>query len=443
MLQQPGRILLVVVLSLLACLTAEAGVDLVTVPGKEYVQLTIYNTADLTLARERRVLTFKKGPNRIQFSWANTLIDPTSLQFRVLEHEEKIFLQDTTYPPGRRDALQWNVISQVAGPVLVEISYFTSGLTWQAEYAGVSNYAETEMTFRGYVRVLNRSGEEYENARTRLMVGTVHLIERIADLARGQFRKFTREQRNAAIKHFLSAEAKYRRITQGGREVEYQEARGIAKEGLSEYFIFAIEGEETVRNQWSKRLQAVFAERVPIETYYRLSDVTTGGRVVKFYKFANRKYDDGDGKGALGTCPLPGGSVRVFGQHANGDLSYVGSQTVTYVPMGDRVLLNLGEDKDLVVQRELTDYRRTDIQLGPHGNVVHWKEHFYYQTRIHNTKGKPVRLEVERRIPRSHAVTDLKAIERFEVVDQHVQKYYVDLKPHEERVVRYHVVATH
>jgi len=301
------------VLALLAaCLSAEAAVDLVTLPGKEYTQLTIYNTADLTLARERRVLTFKKGRNRIQFSWANTLIDPTSLQFRVLAHEDKIVLLDTTYPPNRREALQWNVVSQVAGPVLVEISYFTSGLTWKAEYAGISNFAETEMTFRGYVRIFNNSGEEYENARTRLMVGTVHLIERIADLAQGKFRTFTPEQREQAIKYFLDAEAKYRRMTQGGRDKEFKEAKGIAKEGLSEYFIFTIEGEETVRNTWSKRLQAVFAERVPIETYYRLSDVTTGGKVIKFYKFANRKFDAGPGKGALGTCPLPNGGVRIF-----------------------------------------------------------------------------------------------------------------------------------
>ena len=427
----------------LGCLEALAAVDLVTLPGKEYTQLTIYNTVDLTLARERRVLTFSKGPNKIQFSWANTLIDPTSLQFRVMEHEDKIALQDTTFPPNRGDALQWNVVSAIDGPVLVEISYFTSGITWSAEYAGISNYAETEMTFRGYVRILNNSGEEYEDARTRLMVGTVHLLERVADLAQGQYRTFTPEQREQAIKHFLDAEAKYQRMTQGGRTQEYIDAKGIAKEGLSEYFIFSIEGEETVRHQWSKRLQAVFAERVPIETYYRLSDKTTGGNVIKFYKFANRGYAGDTGGSGLGSCPLPGGGVRIFNEHVSGDLSYIGADNVNYVPMGDRVLLTLGEDKDLLVERKLKDYRRTDIQLDARGNVAHYKEHWYYETRIHNTKGKPVRLEVERNIPRSHEVTDLEKIERFEIVDDAVQKYYVDLAANEERIVKYHVVASH
>lgn len=38
-------------------------VDLSTVANRETVQLTIYNSADLTLVRETRAVTFKKGAN--------------------------------------------------------------------------------------------------------------------------------------------------------------------------------------------------------------------------------------------------------------------------------------------------------------------------------------------------------------------------------------------
>ena len=47
-------------------------VDLSTVPERKTVQLTIYNSEDLTLVRETRTVTFKKGNNPLQFSWANT-----------------------------------------------------------------------------------------------------------------------------------------------------------------------------------------------------------------------------------------------------------------------------------------------------------------------------------------------------------------------------------
>ncbi|MBL7040812.1 MAG: hypothetical protein ISR77_19415, partial [Pirellulaceae bacterium] len=47
-----------------------ADVDLVTIPRRESTQLTIYNSEDITMVREHRLLTVKPGVNRIQFSWA-------------------------------------------------------------------------------------------------------------------------------------------------------------------------------------------------------------------------------------------------------------------------------------------------------------------------------------------------------------------------------------
>ena len=39
------------------------------------------------------------------------------------------------------------------------------------------------MSFDGFVRISNNSGEEYEDAQVRLVVGTINLVEKIAQLA--------------------------------------------------------------------------------------------------------------------------------------------------------------------------------------------------------------------------------------------------------------------
>ena len=52
--------------------------------------MTIYNSEDLTLVRETRKVTFKKGVNPLQFSWANTLIDPSSVELKYLTHADKL-----------------------------------------------------------------------------------------------------------------------------------------------------------------------------------------------------------------------------------------------------------------------------------------------------------------------------------------------------------------
>ena len=80
-------------------------VDLSTVPNRDSVQLTIYNSEDLTLVRETRRVSFKKGENGLQFSWANTLIDPTSVRLRFLSQADKLELLDTTFPHDRPQML--------------------------------------------------------------------------------------------------------------------------------------------------------------------------------------------------------------------------------------------------------------------------------------------------------------------------------------------------
>src|SRR6187549_3139016 len=102
-----------------ACTFAPAAlaknVDLSTVPKRNTVALTIYNSEDITLVRETRTVTFKKGVNPLQFSWGNTLIDPTSVELKFLTNADKLEVVDTTFPHARPQMLYWNVQSEIDG----------------------------------------------------------------------------------------------------------------------------------------------------------------------------------------------------------------------------------------------------------------------------------------------------------------------------------------
>src|SRR5688572_2680292 len=159
---------------------AVARINVTALPGRDATQLTIYNSVDLTLVTERRTLTFRKGINRLEFSWANTLIDPTSLDFRALSHADQVEVLDVSFPPRLVNTLEWRIQSEYAGEVQVEIRYFTSGINWSADYSVEAASDEKLMNLRGHVRVNNQSGEDYENAQIRLVVGVVKLVEEIA-----------------------------------------------------------------------------------------------------------------------------------------------------------------------------------------------------------------------------------------------------------------------
>src|SRR4249919_2505580 len=246
-------LLAVVVLASSVVVARSENVDLSTVPRRDTVQLTIYNSEDLTLVRETRAVTFKKGVNPLQFSWANTLIDPSSVELKFLTNADKLEVVDTTFPHAKPQMLYWNVQSEVDGEAKTQITYFTSGITWSADYLCIADKDEKQMSLDGFVRVHNNSGEEYEKAQVRLVVGTINLVEKIAQLAKIPMADVSKMNRDDHRNYRFEA-AKDAMLAPAGAApapvATSTAPKEIIKEGLSEYFIYTIEGTETVSNGW-------------------------------------------------------------------------------------------------------------------------------------------------------------------------------------------------
>ena len=388
---------------------AEAeNVDLATVPTRQSVQLTIYNSEDLTLVRETRAVTFKKGVNPLQFSWANTLIDPSSVELKFLTHPDQLDLLDTTFPHAKPQMLYWNVQSELDGEATIQITYFTSGITWSADYTAIANKEETAMSLEGFVRVHNNSGEEYENAQVRLVVGTINLVEKIAQLA-GVPQAPGAPM--AAAPPPVEKKTAFRRELAKSDSRDGAEAKQIVKEGLSEYFIFTIEGVETVKTGWSKRLRSQEALAAPFKVQYRYRPQEYGEQLVRMYLLKNDKASQ------LGDSPLPDGVVRVFRDNGQGGLSYLTQQAIKYIPIGDKIELNLGADPEVIFELVKLRVSRDNLWLQIHGqnefrqiggdgvikvenaSLVGWSDHEVYSQRIRNYTAKPIDVEIRRAFP--------------------------------------------
>ncbi|MCX5683393.1 MAG: hypothetical protein NT049_06890, partial [Planctomycetota bacterium] len=387
-------------------------VDLVTLPPRDSVQLTIYNSEDLTLVREVRSITFKKGVNLIEFSWANTLIDPTSAYFRPLQQENQIEVLDTTFPADRPQVLVWNVESKFEGQVQVEVSYFTSGISWNADYVMITNAAETQASLDGYVTVVNNSGEDYEGAQVRLVVGVVNLVEKIARLAQlGRNRNakgdelemlvtngITTKVKSGAMLDAIEAADDFKDVSGVEREVSKRKAPPkVVKEGLSEYFIFTVEGQQTVKNQWSQRMVSFRTRDVPFEVLYRYRPHQYGPKPVRFFILAN------DAEHKMGESPLPDGTIRVFRENGREGLSFFTAQTTKYVSVKEKIELNVGPDNQIVYERVVLDLARQnfiyDENAQPIPLVVGWDETRKWQEEIRNYRAKPIKMEVRHVLP--------------------------------------------
>ena len=416
--------------------TGQAKVDLVTLPTRDTVQLTIYNSADLTLVRESRNLTLKPGKNKLQFSWANTLIDPTSLEMLPRANADKINIADLTYPPRVRNLGLWNIDSGVSGKVPVEITYLTSGLSWRAFYMGTLTEDEKAMRLQGYVRVTNNSGEDYENAQTRLIVGKIHLLDQIAQLARrqypygrpGEVRPMSPATFGPKDKLELKAET----------TLTLDRTKGLApkeirKEGLSEYFLYTIEGKETIPTGWSKRLLSFDTDKVPVVNLYKYEQRRYGNSVVRFLSFKNDTEHD------LGETPIPGGMLKVYRDVGDkGHLSYTGQSSFKYIPVDEDVELNLGAVADVVVEPTLMDYKTENYRFDRHRNISGWDEVRKFKVEVRNTRDLDVKVEIKRNFN-----TDYWKLEKgthfkyYEKVDKNTVKFTLLLEPRTKEQFNY------
>ena len=130
----------------------------------------------------------------------------------------------------------------------------------------------------------------------------------------------------------------------GIRWTQVEEAERGHQKGAVGVFIYTIEGTRTIPNGWSKRMRSFEGQTVPFKIQYRYRPAEYGDRLVRMYLLTNDK------ESKLGTTPLPDGMVRVFRQNERNGLSFLVAQQIKYVPIGDKIELNLGQDPEVIFE---------------------------------------------------------------------------------------------
>jgi len=424
-----------------------SAIELVVLPRRDKVQLTIYNSADMTLVRERRNLTLKKGWNWLQFMWANTLIDPTSLSLEPLAQADKIDIQQLVFPARLRELGRWLIRSEVSGQVPFEITYFTSGLNWRAFYMGTLAEDEKTMQLQGYVRIANRSGEDYEKAQTRLIVGKVHILDQIVELAKRKYpygspvRAHRLDRSGGGIHYWFNGD----KVPVSGEipllgalfsDDDRLRRKEIKKEGLSEYFLYTIEGTETIADKWGKRLLSFEAEDIKVKSLYKYDEERWGQQAIRFVAFAN------DEEHNLGETPIPNGNVKIYNQaDEQGYLSYVGGTSVKYIPVNEEVELNLGPARLVSFEPILMDFKTDNYVYDRKKNISGWDEKRAWKIKITNTRNLPVEIEITRGF--GTAYWTLQADIPYEKHDATHARFEVNLEPRSRDAFEYTVTTYH
>ena len=419
------------ILTFLLPISLFAQVQMVTRPERESVELTIYSSRDLTLVREQRLVTLKKGQNILQFSWADTLIDPTSIQLRVINPKMDVPIISTIFPPNLPNTIQWQVDAPVPDEQLLEVSYFTSGLTWNANYTALLDKTEKLMSLSAYINISNRSGEDYENARTRLVVGDVRIIEDIQNIAREKII----EDKKAALRReaVLARSAAPLAPPEEAYDESFRYRPGeIATETqtISEYYMYLLKGEDTIKDQWKKKKPMLFADKIPYESIHKFGEY--GEDVALFYQFKN------DDKSNLGKEPLTKGSAKVFIKGSNGDISsYIGSADIDFIPVGSDVKLYMGADPEVKVKKKQMNIRRINLQFDKDNRMVRFDTEREYILEVENYKAEKIKLEIKENLGREWDI--ISSSHKYDIKDANSIEFKLDIPPKGKDTIKYQV----
>jgi hypothetical protein len=273
-----------------------ARIKLTTLPVRERVEIQL-DHPQLTLVEEERIVPLVKGVNQVDFSWANTRIDPDTLVLRILappaDRPLDVRVLSVSYPPNET-ALVWAVAASASGAARVRISYVLDGLSKDFHYRAVADRDENTLNLAQYLRVNNHANEAYDAAEFWAGVGE----------------RFTKPLGLSET-----------------REVELSRFAAVP-----------------VRKTYTSD---------PVEFGY-LDRAQDKLNVPMHYVIRNAG-------GSLGREPLPEGKARIFQDDGRGGTAFLGEDRGAFTPPDDELKLYLGLARDIGVRRTVDRNERQRI----------------------------------------------------------------------------------
>jgi hypothetical protein len=226
-----------------------------------------------------------------------------------------------------RPTLVWRLRSEAGGAQPLEVSYMAGGMSWHAEYVAVLDPSETNMDLQGWASVENRSGATYDDAKIKLVAGSIHRAPQPRPMFKGDM---------------------------GMRASVAMEA--MEERAFFEYHLYEVPLRATLSNNEVKQVGMLHASGVKTAKRYTYDAQRDNDNVMVTIEFENAAAS------GLG-MPLPEGVVRVFHRDTDGSLELAGEDRIKHTPKNEKVRVSVGNAFDIGVERKQTDFRQVTTRL--------------------------------------------------------------------------------
>ena len=319
---------------------------------------------------------------------------------------------DTVLKP----AFNWLLQSDKPGKFDAEVGYVTGGFDWSASYNLVSPEKGDFVDLVGWITMNNQSGKAFENAKIKLMAGDVNKIQPpiMARLAR------------ARMVESLAVAAPEPAVTE---------------KAFDEFHLYSVARPTTLHDRETKQVEFVHAEKMFAPTIY----VYDGSSDYRFYGGLNTQQGYGQSgnkkilvqrefvnaeTNQLGIA-LPAGKLRFYRRDADGQLQFVGENTIDHTPRNETVRVTTGNSFDLVGERKQTNFRVDTADK--------WIDESFEIKLRNRKKDTPVEIRVVEHLYRWSNWEITKKSDDFVKKDSQTIEFRLPVKPDEEPTVTYTV----
>jgi len=352
-----------------------------------------------------------------------------------------VLVQQAAYPPNRSNTLVWAIESTETADFLMEVSYFTAGITWQPHYRVIANDDESNLQLFGAIELINGSGEDYDNANAKLVVGDLHLVQPVSELAEKlpgeMLLPATYMARSALIAQDVAAAGEVAFEAVAGRRAARAQPSAppaVAMAGIGEYFIYTIEGRHDIDDGWRDRFAAIAGQGVPITVRHKYDPQRWGNNARKFYVFRN--VEDS----TLGATPLAKGAAYVLRTRDAQGLVPITTTQMPYTPIGEELELDVGGDSLVAVKRKLMDYKKVELSFDRYNRVSGWDTEETFTIEVRNRSEKPIEIEL---FDHADGFWDITTDAEYEQVDKNTVKFPLEIASQATASVEFRISKRH
>lgn len=194
----------------------------------------------------------------------------------------------------------------------LKTSYISQGFSWTVNY--VVELKTDRLNIVGWAKIVNESGRTYENARLKLIAGEVKRVEDYRPMYEVQDARMYAPSMKAAAE----------------------------EKAFFDYHMYTLNQRTDLKDNQTKQVNIFVGEDVPFERYYKAHNRDERARIT--LEFQN-KEDVGLGK------PMPKGILKIYqADEADNSLEFLGEDQIEHTPKGERVILDIGEAFDIVLE---------------------------------------------------------------------------------------------